>query len=214
MKQISMALAWIAGCAILTPAAVARTARVRPPQPAAAAQKRRQLVAQHTHIGFQKYAQRDLGWAARHFKEALRLDPKNAALHATLGGLYGSRKQLKDAEEQLRTAARLEPLNTEHQERLGVVLERQDRPAAAAIIYKNVIWVDNRDAAAHQHLGWVMERLGKPQEAVRAYQTALRLDPGNLPARARLSRLAGHDAPAVSAPTVAAAPAPHRLASE
>ena len=91
MKQLSLALAWIAGCAILTPAAMAGTPPVQPPRPAVAAQKRRQLIVQHTHIGFQKYAQRDLGWAARHFKEALRLEPKNAALHATLGGVYGSR---------------------------------------------------------------------------------------------------------------------------
>ena len=94
------------------------------------------------------------------------------------------------------------------------MLERQDRPAAAAAVYKNVIWVDNRDAAAHQHLGWVMERLGKRQEAIRAYQTALRLDPDNLPARARLSRLTGmYDASPVT-PTLAAAPPPPLFADE
>jgi tetratricopeptide (TPR) repeat protein len=153
------------------------------------AARRQRLYELHRRIAFELYEQRDLGWAAQHFAEAVRFDSEDAALHATLGGIYAAKRQLGPAERELRAAAQLEPGNTEHQERLGIVLERQNKPREAAAVYKNVIWVNNKDAAAHQHLGFTLERQGKTTEAIRSYQTALKLDPQNLTARCRLNRL-------------------------
>src|ERR1041385_1396658 len=66
-----------------------------PRAPGPLAIKRQKLAELHRRIAFELYEQQDLGWAARHFQEALHMQPRDAPLHATLGDIYAAQKELQ-----------------------------------------------------------------------------------------------------------------------
>ena len=127
--------------------------------------------------------------ALQQFRMALQIGAAEQPPARRDGRYLCGRARASAAVHAYQTALRLSPRDTSIHERLGITYQRMDMPHLAASVYKNVIWIDARDSSAHSHLGWALERQGKRQEAILAYQRALQLQPDNLIARARLSRL-------------------------
>jgi len=85
-------------------------------------------------------------------------------------------------------ALRITPSATAHIV-LATALFEQERFAEAHQHADEAVWLAPLDGGAHGALGFVLDREGKLQDAVQQFRLALRLDPGNLGARAGLGKV-------------------------
>jgi Flp pilus assembly protein TadD len=111
------------------------------------------------------------------YREAVRLDPRNALAHYGLGVAYSRTGQDEQAMAAYREAIRLQPDHADTHYGLGVVAERQGHDAEAIAAYRAVIRLRPDDAMAYYGLGVVSGRQGQDESAVSAYREAIRLNP-------------------------------------
>jgi Flp pilus assembly protein TadD len=111
-----------------------------------------------------------------HFREALKLDPKDAKLWNDAGYSYYLQARYADAERTLKMAQELDPSNTRVATNLGLVLAATGREDEALAELSKA----NGPAAGHANLAFLLAARGQSEKARRQYQKALSLQP-NLP---------------------------------
>ena len=110
-------------------------------------------------------------------REAVRLDPGNAALYDALGNLLLARDKYLEAEAAYREAVRFEPGNAAYHDGLGNVLLARDKYAQAEAAYREAVRLEPDNAAYHHDVGQVLFAQQNYADAEAAQREAARLAP-------------------------------------
>jgi hypothetical protein len=151
--------------------------------------------------GIEAHARRALDDAARRYREALDLAPKEDRYHAVLAQALieraiaapdapGKDGLFSEAEHAIRTAGRLSPMDPDHAANLarlhtswallaGGRQEHVDRLATAAEQYERAIGLHPRLARLRIEAGQVSLLRGRPEDAIERYREALEVDPAS-----------------------------------
>jgi Flp pilus assembly protein TadD len=117
--------------------------------------------------------------AIPHLREAVRLDPKDAALHRNLArALMLAGGQEAQAQTELQEAVRLAPDDPDTHQYMGALLIRMRRPEEAATELQLALKLAPNSAATKAALGVALGmQAGRTDDAITAFDEALRLDP-------------------------------------
>jgi tetratricopeptide (TPR) repeat protein len=121
-------------------------------------------------------SERDEDDALETCREAVRLDPGNAALHDALGNVLFARDKYAEAEAAYREAVRLEPGNAAYHDDVGRVLFAQQNYADAEAAQREATRLAPDEALFRFDLAAGLRAQGKYAEAEAAYREALRLE--------------------------------------
>jgi len=146
----------------------------------------------------------DAPHALAEYQRALKENPKDADVLASLGYFYYTRGQWAEAEENLRHAL---TLNAKHQRawvNLGLTLGEQGQYAESLEAFRKAV----SEGEAHSNLAFLLTTQGKREEAKQEYRRALELEPNLAIARRALEKLeqpgpapaAGREDAAIAAP--------------
>ena len=119
------------------------------------------------------------GEAERHYRAALRLDPRYVNAHVNLAAILMSEGRSDEALPHLLAAVKCQPDHPFAHTNLGSILAEQNRLPEAERRFKRAIEVNPEDDVAHDYLGIVLARQGKIEEALEHFSEAVRLQPGN-----------------------------------
>jgi len=117
--------------------------------------------------------------AEKALRSAIRLDPKSAAAHATLGEVLLHRKDLAGAESELNSALELDPHSLAARFNLGTALAGERKYAEALWQMLQVLKQDPKFVPAMGSVSFILDRLGDNDAALSYLQTAVRLVPQN-----------------------------------
>ena len=119
----------------------------------------------------------DVEQAIRHYRQALRLDPRNASTHNSLGTCFLRQGKSDEAIHHFREALRIRPDHAQAHNNLGLALARQDKLDEAIIHFQEALRIRPDYAQAHNNLGVVLVKQEKFDEAITHFQEALRIRP-------------------------------------
>ena len=130
------------------------------------------------NIGLANYYLKQYREAEQAYRQAIKLDPYNAAdAYYALGLNYRDWGQFDDEIQAYKNAIRLKPDYTVAYERLGQRYLQQKKFAEAAEIFKQLGAQRPGDANAQNNLGEALEAMGKHDEAIESFRQATRLKP-------------------------------------
>jgi Tfp pilus assembly protein PilF len=119
------------------------------------------------------------------FRQALVIDPQNAAVLNYLGYMLADQGQkLPEALKMIRQAVELEPQNGAYLDSLGWVYFKTGQYPQAEENLQKAIGRMNTDPTVHDHLGEVFEKTGKLKMAVLQWERSMSEYAGMLPADA------------------------------
>jgi tetratricopeptide (TPR) repeat protein len=126
--------------------------------------------------------------AAFQYRQALKLDSRNAALYAELGNAWLAEQRYIDAEIAFRAAAELAPDHAGFQLLLArFYVDHLVRvPTHGLLVARKATLLNPEDAEAFDLLGWAYYLVGTPNEAERALSRSVALDPDLASARYHL----------------------------
>jgi tetratricopeptide (TPR) repeat protein len=138
--------------------------------------------------------------AIQHYREALRLDPKNSQIFEELTELYVNSNRMSDAVAQAEEVLKTDPQNLDARRMLGRIYARMigegqngrvdDRYVKRAIDqYQQITQKDPKDAESWVMLGKLYRVSNNSPEAEKAYNAALAADPNNEDAMTGLAML-------------------------
>jgi tetratricopeptide (TPR) repeat protein len=138
----------------------------------------RPAAESYFNIGLASYYLKQYREAADAYRQAIRLDPYNAAdAHYALGLVYRDWGKPDDEIQAYKQAIRLRPDYTSAYERLGNRYIKSKKYADAVEIFKQLSAAKPGDATAPNNLGEAYIELGKLNEASEAFRQAIRLKP-------------------------------------
>ncbi len=143
----------------------------------------------HLTLGATLRDQDRLDEAARHFAEALEIDPRSAVAWAGSGLVLERQGRDAEAMTAYESALALDAALPEVHNNLGVLLARQGRLAEATEHFAAAARLEPGFELALVNLGLGLMRTGRGDEAAAALTEALRLNPGNQVARDALASL-------------------------
>ena len=114
--------------------------------------------------------------AAKHYSEALRIQPDFFAAHLNLGIILRDENWLNEAIDCFSKALRLKPDRAEPYFELGLTLEKQGNFDGAVRHYLEALRKKPDFAKAHNNLGIILARKKKDQEAIFHLNEAIRMD--------------------------------------
>jgi len=130
------------------------------------------------NIGLANYYLKQYREAEQAYRQAIKLDPYNAAdAYYALGLNYRDWGQFDDEIQAYKNAIRLKPDYTVAYDRLGQRYLQQKKFAEAAEIFKQLGAQRPGDANAQNNLGEALEAMGKHDEAIESFRQATRLKP-------------------------------------
>ncbi|HET6891069.1 MAG TPA: trypsin-like peptidase domain-containing protein [Pyrinomonadaceae bacterium] len=130
------------------------------------------------NIGLANYYLKHYRDAADAYKQAIRLDPYNAAdAHYALGLVYRDWGKADDEIQAYKQAIKLKPDYTSAYERLGSRYFRSKKYPEAVDIYKQLASLKPGDANPINSLGETYLEMGKMNEALESFRQAIRLKP-------------------------------------
>jgi eukaryotic-like serine/threonine-protein kinase len=121
-------------------------------------------------------------------REAIRLHPKNAKAHNTLGITLGLQGKHEEAVAEFREAIRLKPNDADANYSLGLALSGQRKLDESVAAYREAIRLKPDFPEAHFNLSVVLTGQRKLDEAVAECREAIRVKPGNALAHASLGK--------------------------
>lgn len=146
-----------------------------------------------TNFGISLTIDGQLAEAEAQFREALRLEPKDAAIPANLCNVLGQQGRLAEAAEFGETAVRLDPSSVPGHVNLVFVLEQLGRGEEAIPHYEQALTLAPDTPNVGPRLGVLLTNRGNRAasagnfaDAITHYRRALGVSPDNLPARANL----------------------------
>src|SRR5256885_12046596 len=138
----------------------------------------RPSVESYFNIGLANYYLKQYREAEQAYRQAIKLDPYNAAdAYYALGLNYRDWGQFDDEIQAYKNAIRLKPDYTVAYDRLGQRYLQLKKYAEAIDIFKQLSAQRPGDANAQNNLGEAYEAIGKHDEAVEAFRQATRLKP-------------------------------------
>jgi len=120
--------------------------------------------------------------AIARFREAIRIKPDFAEVHADIGAILGGQGKLAEALPWLRRAIELDPQLASAHSDLGAVLARQGKMEEAIPEYRIALSLAPEDANTRYRLGDALLRRGKLEDAVRELRESVRISPTSAPA--------------------------------
>jgi Flp pilus assembly protein TadD len=141
------------------------------PSPENVADKDRKLLEEYRawqEAQEQEYAH-DCDEAMTELRQAVALDPSNAAFHKALGDRLGGEEKIAE----YRTAVRLNPSDVYTRVDLGTILLNNKDTKEALAEFQVAARVDPTYAKAHLRLGEAFEESGEMDQAIDAYRKAL-----------------------------------------
>ncbi len=133
--------------------------------------------------------------ALKHYRSALKINPKHVEANNNLGNLLLRMNDLTNAAARFSEAIRLNPKHPSAHNNLGIVLARQNRPAEAIPEFEAAVRLRPDYLEAWVNLGNAATTHGRFQQAVTAYEMALRIRPGMPQAVEALKRARARIAP-------------------
>lgn len=130
--------------------------------------------------GDQLRGQKDYLGAARLFEEAIRRQPKDAAIFNKLGLVELQSRQIDNAASHFNKAIKLNPKYADALNNYGATSFLKGDLDKAARYYRKALALDETHAAYHVNLAVVWERQNKINLALVEYARALELDPDAL----------------------------------
>jgi tetratricopeptide (TPR) repeat protein len=124
-----------------------------------------------------KESQKKNDQAEAALREAIRLNPNNAAAHFKLGDILDAKQRPTEAEAAYREGLRLNPDNAEAHNSLGVILDRQKKYAEAEAEYRTTLRLNPNNFLAYNNLGNILLDQMKDDEAEAAFRESIRLNP-------------------------------------
>jgi tetratricopeptide (TPR) repeat protein len=130
------------------------------------------------NIGLANYYLKQYREAADSYRQAIRLDPYNAAdAYYALGLVYRDWRRFEDEVQAYKQAIRLRPDYTSAYERLGARYLQTKKYAEAVEIFRQLSSLKPGDANAPNSIGEAYLALGRLNEALEAFGQAIRLKP-------------------------------------
>jgi tetratricopeptide (TPR) repeat protein len=130
------------------------------------------------NIGLANYYLKQYREAVENYRQAIRLDPYNAAdAYYALGLVYRDWGRADDEIQAYKQAIRLRPDYTSAYERLGSRYLKSRKFPEAIEVFKQITALKPGDASAPNNMGEAYLELGKLPEAVEAFRQAIRLKP-------------------------------------
>ena len=117
--------------------------------------------------------------AIESYKQAIRIKPDSAKLHAFLGGAYIESGDYKKAIESFKEAIRIKPDYAGAHYFLGFAYENLGDYQKAIGAYKQAIRIKPDYSEAYNNLGCAYDSLGMYKESIDAYKQAIRINPNN-----------------------------------
>jgi tetratricopeptide (TPR) repeat protein len=111
------------------------------------------------------------------YREAAKLDPKNAEAQEGIGWGLKETGRYEEAGDPLRAAIRLDPDDAYPYAWLAVVLQEREKYEESIPYAERFVAMKPGDFNGHVRLGWGLGRAGRYREAVAAYRRALELKP-------------------------------------
>jgi tetratricopeptide (TPR) repeat protein len=124
--------------------------------------------------------------AIRHYREAFRIDPKNAIVRFNLGIALYLKGNLDEAVNHCREAVRLAPKNSRAHTNLGMALCAKGRLDEGIRHFRKALRIDTKNAKVHYNLGIALQAKGRLNEALNHCKAAVRLEPENAQAHVNL----------------------------
>jgi tetratricopeptide (TPR) repeat protein len=135
--------------------------------------------------------QDNLGWAwlqkgnaaeaAKHFREALRVDHKNAIVLAHMGVALHLQGRHAEAMDYFQTALRIKPHDPDIHINLGAVLRLQGKPLEAIGHFQEALRIVPQNIEAHYGMGMALHQMGREAEAAASFREAGKLNPDFAP---------------------------------
>src|SRR5262249_15334980 len=143
--------------------------------------------AAQVHLGLSLRYKGDVDGAIECFKEAIRLDPKDAAAHLDLGALLCDVRHDYDAAVAcFQDSLRIHPNDAKAHSNLGIALSHKGDLDGAIASYKECIRLDPELAPVRRYLGHALKGKGDLDGAIGEYREAIRLDPKAVDSRTDL----------------------------
>ncbi|MGD0221373.1 MAG: tetratricopeptide repeat protein [Terriglobia bacterium] len=142
-----------------------------------AEQARQTEIRQHMAHGTELANKGQHPQAEQEYRAALRIDPENADLYASLAYVLIRQQRWIDAESALRSALRLDPNNDMAHNNLGVALGTKRDIDGAIAEFREALRLNPNFADAHANLGAALGIKGEVDGAIAEYREALRLNP-------------------------------------
>lgn len=132
----------------------------------------------HKNLAYALQHQGNIDEAARHFSDALEMNPEDAEVHYNLGNILIRLSRTTEAISHYSEALRINPRLAEAHNNLAGILLNQGRFKEAINHYSEALRLNPTDAEIHNNLGFIMARQSRVAEAIRHYTEALRINPG------------------------------------
>jgi tetratricopeptide (TPR) repeat protein len=130
------------------------------------------------NIGLASFYLKQYRESADAYRQAIKLDPYNAAdAHYALGLVYRDWGKADEEIHAYKQAIRLRPDYTSAYERLGARYMRSKKYAEAIEVFRQLIAQKPGDAVAPNNIGEAYLELNKPNEALEAFRQSIRLKP-------------------------------------
>ncbi|MEW6264960.1 MAG: tetratricopeptide repeat protein [Thermodesulfobacteriota bacterium] len=133
----------------------------------------------HYNVANAYQRQRDFEKAAKHYLEALRINPRFPDAHLNLGHVHLVQGRLDEAALEFNETLRLDPQAVGAYGNLGLVRMRQGRNEEALSNFSQALRLNPSDPSVHNNMGTALWMLGRRDEAIRHFTEALRLKPGD-----------------------------------
>ncbi|MHB1936287.1 MAG: tetratricopeptide repeat protein [Acidobacteriaceae bacterium] len=136
--------------------------------------------------------QGDSAAAIKNYREAIRIDPRIAALHFELAQLLwetGTVDGQKEAVSEYKTALELNPLDEKSEAELGMIAAQKGDTEEALADYSRAVELQPDDAVALTGLAGVLISQQQQAKALPMLERAVQLDPTSASAHFRLSTL-------------------------
>ena len=156
---------------------------------ASPADKVKPAVHAHRMMAMALASEHKLTEALVHLREAVKIEPANAILHAELAGALAQSSEGPEALKEMAEAVRLDPNNALLHAGYAGLLAKQGDPDASIDELNRAVKLAPENALYQLSLGaLLMQVAGRAEDGVAAYQTAVRLAPESPLARAGLER--------------------------
>jgi tetratricopeptide (TPR) repeat protein len=116
------------------------------------------------------------------YREAAKLDPKNAEAQEGIGWGLMQTGRHEEAEDPLRAAIRLDPDDAYPYGWLTFVLQEQEKYEESIPYAERFVAMKPEDLDGHARLGWGLGMAGRRREAITAYKRALEMKPDDVAA--------------------------------
>ncbi|MDH7482890.1 MAG: tetratricopeptide repeat protein [Armatimonadota bacterium] len=127
--------------------------------------------------------------AIKHFRAALRDNPRYAEAHVNIGNILSEQGKTEEALREYQAALKVRPGFAPALNNIAGILEQKGQMIEAMHKYEEAVKADPSSATSHLNFGRLLILVGRPDDAIRELTEAVRLDPKLELAHYNLARL-------------------------